>query len=127
VAETAALQQVVVIPASEGSSGEAADSPSSPTPTPSPAKKLATPPVITTEPPQAEGHVRPALAKPSVSGETAVGKDSEERVADVKGKGKELEVPRDAFSEGNSPDTLVSTPPLGKTPSPLPTSPTLKG
>lgn len=123
-AEIAPLQQVVVIPASEGGgSGDVGESPSSPTPTPSPAKQLKSPPVITTEPPQADGYVRPALAKPSVSGETAVGKESEDKVVDIKGKGKELEVPRDPFSEGNSPDTLVSTPPLGKaaTPSPLKT------
>lgn len=126
-AETAPLQQVVVIPASEDDSGEAADGPSSPTPTPSPAKQLKTPPAITTSEqaraePQTEEYVRPALPKPSVSGETAVGKDSEERVTDIKGKGKELEVPpRDPFSEGSSPDTLVSTPPLGKLPSPLKT------
>ena len=126
-AETAPLQQVVVVPASEGGNTPGVgEGPSSPTPTPSPVKQVKSPPVITTEPPQADGYVRPALAKPSVSGETAVGKDSEEKVVDVKGKGKELEVPaRDPFSEGNSPDTLVSTPPLGKaataTPSPLKT------
>ncbi|KAB5575532.1 epoxide hydrolase [Coniochaeta sp. 2T2.1] len=139
---TEPLQSVVVIPASEPSNfnSNAEDgpgfSPSSPTPTTSPAKKqqpTSSPPVITTEePPQADGYVRPALAKPSVSGETAVGQDSEEKVPNVKGKGKELEVPGfsgDPFSEGNSPDTLVSTPPLNKeggasplkTPSPLPT------
>jgi pimeloyl-ACP methyl ester carboxylesterase len=137
---TAPLQQVVVIPASEGGSGSGngtggnvGESPSSPTPTPSPAQRLRMPPVITTEePPHTDGYVRPALVKPSVSGETAVGtEDSEEKVPDVKGKGKELEVPpRDPFYEGNSPDTLVSTPPLAKagglapsplkTPSPLP-------
>jgi hypothetical protein len=118
--EVAPLQQVVVIPASEPASGDGADGPSSPTPTPTPAKERNTP-FITTEPPQADGYIRPALNKPSVSGETAVGQDSEERVASDKGKGKELEVPRDPFSEGNSPDTLVPTPPpLGKTtPSPL--------
>ncbi|KAB5531259.1 epoxide hydrolase [Coniochaeta sp. 2T2.1] len=104
---TEPLQSVVVIPASEPSNSNPEDgpgpSPSSPTPTPSPAKKqqlTSSPPVITTEePPQADAYVRPALAK------------------------------LDPFSEGNSPDTLVSTPPLNKeggasplkTPSPLPT------
>lgn len=120
-AESAPLQQVVVIPASEVTAGgaDAGENPSSPTPTPSPTMQLKTPPppppVITTEPPQAHGYVRPELTKPSVSGETAVGQESEERATDVKGKGKELGVPsRDAFSEGGSPDTLVSTPPLAK-------------
>lgn len=121
-AETTPLQQVVVMPASEYVSGDVADDPSSPTPTPTPAKERNAP-IITTEPPQADGYIRPTLDKPSVSGETAVGKNSEGTVTSNKGKGKELEVPRDPFSEGNSPDTLVSTPPLGTTPSPLKVSP----
>lgn len=126
----APLQEVVVIPASDNESGGLGEGPSSPTPTPSPVKQLKSPPVITTEPPETDDDIRPALVKPSVSGETAVGRDSDgPAVVDVKGKGKELEVPpRDLFSEGGSPDTLVSTPPLGKagsplkTPSPMPTS-----
>lgn len=115
---TAPLQKVVVIPASD-SSGEAAG-PSTPANALSPVDDPdATPKLKVTD---ASG--RPGLA-PTPSGQkdsdqTMVSTSNQNVVSSDSGKGKELEVPRKPFSEGSTPDTLVSTSPLGVTPSPSP-------
>jgi hypothetical protein len=108
-ATTAPLEQVVVQP---NDSGEKK-------PDPGPAAEM--PQVEEQKEKDAAGdkQAEEAVSKPDEGAPTAEASEipkttSPNPLGNGKGKGKELEVPRDPFSEGATPDTLVSTPLLEK-------------